>query len=83
MVEAPPSPASVSSSSRSTAKARVLLVDDHPVVRRGLALMIDAEADLAVCGEADDFEHALEAVARLTPEVAVVDISLSGAAGST
>ena len=81
MVEAPPAPAGVSSSARSTAKARVLLVDDHPVVRRGLALMIDAESDLAVCGEADDFEHALESVARLTPEVAVVDISLSGRSG--
>src|SRR4051794_3846183 len=62
-------------------KSRVLLVDDHPVVRRGLALMIDDEADLAVCGEADDFEHALEAVAKLNPDVAVVDISLSGRSG--
>lgn len=62
-------------------RSRVLLVDDHPVVRRGLALMIDAEPDLSIVGEAENYEQALDAIARLTPDVAVVDISLSGRSG--
>lgn len=57
-------------------KARVLLVDDHPILRKGLAQMINAEADLVVCGEAEDASKAFEAVNTLHPDVAVVDISL-------
>jgi DNA-binding NarL/FixJ family response regulator len=57
-------------------KIRVLLVDDHPVLRKGLGQMINAEADLMVCGEAEDASKAFEAVGALTPDVAVVDISL-------
>lgn len=59
-----------------TAKIRVLLVDDHPILRRGLAQMINLEADLMVCGEAEDASKAFEAVSTLNPDVAVVDISL-------
>jgi len=58
-------------------KAKVLLVDDHPVVRRGLAELIDQEPDLAVCGEAEDASEALKAIARSQPDVAIIDISLS------
>ncbi len=57
-------------------KLRVLLVDDHPVLRKGLGQMINAEADLMVCGEAEDASKAFEAVGTLSPDVAVVDISL-------
>jgi DNA-binding NarL/FixJ family response regulator len=57
-------------------KVRVLLVDDHPVLRKGLGQMINAEADLTVCGEAEDAAGAFQAVGALTPDVAVVDISL-------
>jgi DNA-binding NarL/FixJ family response regulator len=57
-------------------KIRVLLVDDHPVLRKGLGQMINAESDLMVCGEAEDASKAFEAVGTMTPDVAVVDISL-------
>jgi len=55
---------------------RVLIVDDHPAVREGLALRINAEPDLEVCGEAADIDDALEAVVQAHPDVAVVDIQL-------
>lgn len=58
------------------AQKRVLLVDDHAVVRRGLASLINETADLVVCGEADDERSAIEAVATLQPDIAVVDWSL-------
>lgn len=57
-------------------KTRVLLVDDHPILRKGLAQMINQEADLMVCGEAEEAGSAFEAVGTLQPDVAVVDISL-------
>src|SRR5271167_2403750 len=64
-----------------TKKCRVLLVDDHPIVRQGLALLIDREADLIVCGEADGAHTGLHAVATLRPDIVVLDISLSGPDG--
>ncbi|HZO84758.1 MAG TPA: response regulator transcription factor [Verrucomicrobiae bacterium] len=57
-------------------KARVLLVDDHPILRKGLAQMINMEQDLTVCGEAEEAGKAFELVGTLQPDVAVVDISL-------
>ena len=57
-------------------KARVLLVDDHPILRKGLAQMINMESDLTVCGEAEEAGKAFELVGTLQPDVAVVDISL-------
>lgn len=57
-------------------KIRVLLVDDHPVLRRGLAQLINQESDMMVCGEAEEATKAFEAVGTLNPDVAVVDISL-------
>src|SRR5689334_17935064 len=57
-------------------KVRVLLVDDHPILRKGLAQMINQEADLMVCGEAEDAAKGFDAVSTLQPDVAVVDISL-------
>ncbi len=56
--------------------ARVLIVDDHPVVREGLAAQIAAQADLEVCGEAEDAATALRAVEQASPDIVVVDISL-------
>jgi DNA-binding NarL/FixJ family response regulator len=60
---------------------RVFVVDDHPIVRQGLALLIDQEPDLVVCGAAEEAESALAAIAASRPDVLVVDISLPGRDG--
>ncbi len=57
-----------------TAKVRVLLVDDHTVVRRGLRLVFELEDDLEVVGEASDGQEALARVAELRPDVVVMDL---------
>lgn len=57
-------------------KRRVLIVDDHPIVRQGLRLMIAAEPDLEVCGEAQSEREARCAIRELEPDVVIVDISL-------
>jgi DNA-binding NarL/FixJ family response regulator len=62
-------------------KYRVLLVDDHPIVRQGLALLIDREADLSVCGEADGAHAAFHAIETLRPDIVLLDISLNGPDG--
>jgi len=61
--------------------ARVLIVDDHPAVRDALALWIDQEPDLKVCGEASEIAEALRLVGESRPDVAVVDISLKTGSG--
>jgi DNA-binding NarL/FixJ family response regulator len=64
-----------------TTKARVLLVDDHPIVRQGLGQLINEEPDLSIVGEAEDFQQALAAVDTANPDVAIVDISLKDRSG--
>jgi DNA-binding NarL/FixJ family response regulator len=66
---------------RKRASARVLIVDDHPAVREGLAAQILAQPDLEVCGEADDVAGALTALQSTKPDVAVIDISLKTGSG--
>jgi DNA-binding NarL/FixJ family response regulator len=61
--------------------ARILIVDDHPVVREGLALRISSQPDMEVCGEAADIASALQLVADTKPDVAVVDIALKDGNG--
>ncbi len=61
--------------------ARVMLVDDHPLVRRGLRELIDDKPDLEVCGEAADANQALELLDQVNPDLMVVDISLGGVSG--
>lgn len=58
-------------------RRRVLIVDDHPIVRQGLRRMIDPEPDLVVCGEAQGESEAREAIRRLAPDIVIVDISLA------
>lgn len=58
-------------------KRKVLIVDDHPIVRQGLRLMIDAELDLVVCGEAQSEREARSAIREHEPDVVIVDISLA------
>jgi DNA-binding NarL/FixJ family response regulator len=70
------------SSGRTLAKkTRVFVVDDHPVVRQGLALMINQQPDLAVCGEAEETNRALQEIAECRPDIVVIDISLNGPDG--
>lgn len=61
--------------------AKILLVDDHPLMRKGLALTLDAETDLRVVGQAEDAEAALQMVDELEPDIVIVDISLPGMSG--
>jgi DNA-binding NarL/FixJ family response regulator len=63
------------------APRKVFIVEDHPVFREGLVQVIDSEGDLIVCGEAEDAEHALEAIPGLKPDLVLVDISLPGKSG--
>src|SRR5579862_4962843 len=64
-----------------TARSRVFIVDDHPIVRQGLALLINREPDLAVCGDAEEAGSALRGIEELKPNLIVVDISLNGPDG--
>src|SRR5690242_8953122 len=57
-------------------KKRILIVDDHPMMRQGLAQLIDNEGDLRVCGEADTAGHALTSVGGQKPDLVIADISL-------
>ncbi len=65
----------------SQAPKRVLIVDDHPVLRRGLTALIDSEPDLTACGEAASAAEALAAVRELRPDMVVVDLELGGRDG--
>ena len=65
------------------APVRVLRVDDHDVVRLGLRTLLAAAGDVAVVGEASDGHAALALDARLTPDVVVMDLSMSGMDGAT
>ncbi len=62
-------------------KIKVLVVDDHPIIRQGLALLFSQKNDMKVCGEADSVETALEQIAVLEPDIAIVDISLKNSNG--
>jgi DNA-binding NarL/FixJ family response regulator len=64
-----------------TTKKRVFVVDDHPIVRQGLALLINREPDLVVCGEAEDAHTAVQSITTAKPDILVVDISLNGPDG--
>ena len=63
-------------------KTRILLVDDHAVVRMGLSAIINLQADLKVCGEAENGEAAVRLAAELKPDVVVMDFSLPGMDGA-
>jgi len=62
-------------------KRRIFLVDDHPLVREGLANLINAQNDLVVCGEAEDSAGAITGIGKARPDVALVDISLKNESG--
>jgi DNA-binding NarL/FixJ family response regulator len=60
---------------------RVLIVDDHPIVREGLASLLSKQPDFVICGEADDVPTALRLVEETNPNVVTVDISLNSGNG--
>jgi DNA-binding NarL/FixJ family response regulator len=62
-------------------KKTVFVVDDHPIVRQGLTLLINQEPDLAVCGDAEEMHAALTAIPAVKPDILIVDISLNGPDG--
>ena len=61
--------------------ARVMIVDDHPAIREGLAFRIASHPDLMVCGQAADVDEALQKVSELSPDVVIVDIGLKSSDG--
>jgi len=67
--------------SSKTGKIRVLLADDHAIVREGVKMILTAERDLDVVGEAEDGLEAVELAKKLKPDVAVIDISMPGING--
>lgn len=62
-------------------KNRILIVDDHTIVRQGLILLINREPDLLVCAEAEDATEAVDVIERQKIDLAIVDISLDGTNG--
>lgn len=63
------------------AKFRVLLVDDHPITRQGIGMLVSKEANLVVCGETDNAPKAIDLINQLSPDLAVIDISLKSVSG--
>jgi DNA-binding NarL/FixJ family response regulator len=60
---------------------KILLVDDHPVMREGVAQLINHESDLEVCGQFEDSAGAFEAIPSLAPDLAIIDLSLKSSSG--
>jgi len=59
----------------------VLILEDHPLMRKGIREIIEHEKDMTVCAEADSANRAVGLIARLDPDIAIVDISLAGETG--
>lgn len=62
-------------------KTRILLVDDHAVVRFGMAQLIKQQGDLEICGEEEDASHALGTIEKIKPDLVIADISLKDSSG--
>jgi DNA-binding NarL/FixJ family response regulator len=77
-----PAPAmNANNNSSGQRKHRILIVDDHPIFRQGIGQVINHEADLVVCGEAETSHEALEAIQALKPDLVILDITLKGING--
>ena len=73
--------ASVSEQVAPLLKRSVLIIDDHPLLRQGIAMLINQQADLRVCGEAEDLRVAVQCIVQLRPDIVILDISLKGPDG--
>ena len=62
-------------------KKMVLVVDDHPLMRQGLSLLINQQQDMQVCAEAEEAQAAMQALAQKKPDIVILDISLNGPDG--
>ena len=62
-------------------KTRILIVDDHALVRMGLAALLNSQGDLCVVGEAEDGESALDLLPRLQPDIVTIDLLMPGMGG--
>ncbi len=62
-------------------KKKILLLDDHPVFRKGLVQLINGEDDMTVCGEADSYYHATRLVTSRSPDMIIADITLRDVSG--
>ena len=62
-------------------RRKILIVDDHPIVRDGLIRLIHEEQDFTVCGQAEDAYQALKAISESRPDIAIVDITLKSSDG--
>lgn len=61
--------------------SRILIIEDHPLLRQGIAALINGEKDLMVCGEVNDAREAVAAVQKHNPDVVLLDLSLQGMSG--
>lgn len=75
------SPGGNSSDTSASAKTRILLVEDHVILREGLCALLELEPDLKVVGDAGEIDGALQAAERLRPELVITDLALSGRSG--
>jgi len=64
-----------------TTRSRILIVDDHPLIREGMSAMCTRQEDLIVCGEASDADSALAQIAKLNPDLVILDMSLKSGTG--
>lgn len=60
---------------------RIVIVDDHPLVRDQLRAVVESEEDLRICGEAEDGQHALDVIKTTKPDLAILDLMLKGSGG--
>ena len=74
-------PHRVTAKPRSPAKARLMIVEDHPIFREGLCKVLDSETDFAVCGQAASASEALTLIPRLKPDLVIVDLTLAQSSG--
>jgi DNA-binding NarL/FixJ family response regulator len=73
--------AQIKPSAEKDKRVRILLVDDHAVVRFGIAQLINRQTDLLVCGEEENASNALTAIGKLKPDLVIADISLKDSSG--